>query len=96
MIPIAITSTVGPAIDVASRMTFLSQEASLRTRLTTIYVVMMFIGGGIGSFVGTALYDAAGWSGTAIAITCACATLTALCILSLRLYGNGTAQSAAA
>ena len=60
LIPVIITTTVGPAIDVGSRMTFLSAEPALRTRLTTIYIVMMFIGGGAGSYVGTALYDELG------------------------------------
>ena len=58
MIPILIGNIVGPAIDVTSRMTFLSQEPALRTRLTTIYIVMMFIGGSIGSIAGTSLFDA--------------------------------------
>ena len=49
MIPILIGNIVCPAIDVTSRMTFLSQEPAVRTRLTTIYIVMMFIGGAIGS-----------------------------------------------
>jgi len=89
MIPILITSTVGPAIDVSTRMTFLSQEPALRTRLTTIYVVMMFIGGGAGSVLGTALFDAYGWNGTAIAVLLSCGVLTALCVLALRLYGSG-------
>nr|WP_298927978.1 MFS transporter [uncultured Erythrobacter sp.] len=89
MIPILITSTVGPAIDVCTRMTFLSQEPALRTRLTTIYIVIMFIGGGAGSVFGTAVYDAYGWSGTAIAVLASCATLTALSAIGLRIYGSG-------
>ncbi|MDA9918549.1 MFS transporter [Erythrobacter sp.] len=93
MIPILITSTVGPAIDVGSRMTFLSQEPALRTRLTTIYIVIMFIGGGAGSVFGTAVYDAFGWDGTAIAVLASCAALTALCALALRLYGSGAPEA---
>ena len=51
-------------IDVTGRMTFLSLDPAIRTRLTTIYVVIMFIGGGIGSYAGTLAYDIHGWAGT--------------------------------
>ena len=86
MIPILIGNTVGPAIDVTSRMTFLGLEPSLRTRLTTIYIVMMFIGGSIGSVVGTSMFDAVGWTGTALYALGSCFALTGLCALALRLY----------
>jgi predicted MFS family arabinose efflux permease len=86
-IPIVVTSTVGPAIDVSSRMTFLSAEPELRTRLTTIYIVMMFIGGGIGSYGGTALYDQFGWNGVALALIASCATLTVLAAVCWRIWG---------
>lgn len=65
IIPILITNTGGPALDVASRMTFLTEAPQIRTRLMTIYIVMMFIGGGVASWGGTAAYDYAGWTGTA-------------------------------
>lgn len=87
MIPIFVTTTVGPAIDVSSRMTFLSEDPSLRTRLTTIYIVMMFIGGGIGSSAGTLLYDQMGWEGTAIALAVSCVVLTGLAGLAWRIWG---------
>jgi predicted MFS family arabinose efflux permease len=88
MIPILLGNIVGPAIDVTSRMTFLSQEPELRTRLTTIYIVMMFIGGGIGSIAGTALFEAFGWTGTALTILLSCLTLTAIAFIGYRLYGD--------
>lgn len=87
LIPILLTNTVGPAIDVSSRMTFLSVAPELRTRLTTIYIVMMFIGGGIGSVTGTMIYDAYGFQGTAIALVVACTSLTALAGLAWRIWG---------
>ncbi len=59
LIPLVLANLVGPGIDVTGRMTFLTLEPDLRTRLTTIYIVLMFLGGGIGSFAGTAIYDAA-------------------------------------
>ena len=88
MIPILLGNIVGPAIDVTSRMTFLSLEPELRTRLTTIYIVMMFIGGGIGSIAGTALFEAYGWTGTALVILLSCLCLTAIAFAGYRLYGH--------
>jgi predicted MFS family arabinose efflux permease len=89
VIPLIGTNIVGPAIDVTSRMTFLSLEPALRTRLTTIYVVMMFIGGAVGSVAGTATFDAFGWTGTALYSLVSCAAITLLSLLARRLYGDG-------
>jgi predicted MFS family arabinose efflux permease len=88
MIPLLLGNIVGPAIDVTSRMTYLALEPDIRTRLTTIYIVMMFIGGGIGSIAGTAVFDAFGWNGTAVYVLASCMALTALTVLAFRLYGN--------
>lgn len=93
MIPILIGNIVGPAIDVTSRMTFLALEPELRTRLTTIYIVMMFIGGSIGSVAGTAVFDAFGWTGTALYVFASCIALTALSALGYQLYGARDAAS---
>ncbi len=77
LIPLMITTFVGPGVDVTGRMTFLSLHPSIRTRLTTVYIVIMFIGGGVGSYAGTAVYDAFGWAGIcsllgfcSVALTC--------------------------
>ncbi len=86
-IPILFTTTVGPGMDVASRMTFLTAPADLRTRLTTIYIVLMFVGGGIGSLTGTWIYDTYGWDGIAISLLIACSCLTALAALSWKIWG---------
>ncbi len=88
MVPIFVGNVVGPAIDVTSRMTFLSLEPDLRTRLTTIYIVMMFMGGSIGSFAGTALFEMFGWTGIALCVSGSCLCLTALALLGYRLYGQ--------
>ena len=88
MVPIFVGNVVGPAIDVTSRMTFLSLQPELRTRLTTIYIVMMFVGGSIGSFAGTALFDLFGWTGIALYVTGSCLCLTALALFGYRLYGQ--------
>ncbi len=67
LIPLTITSTAGPMIDITGRMTALNQAGETRTRLMTIYVTVMFIGGGIGSWIATISYDIGGWAGTCIA-----------------------------
>ena len=77
-IPLVITNIVGPSMDVAGRMTFLSLEPTIRTRLTTSYIVIMFLGGALGSIVGTAVYDLGGWAGT-------CVLLLAISLCSLGL-----------
>lgn len=64
IVPLVVVNLVGPTIDVTGRMTFLSLEPEIRTRLTTTYIVIMFIGGAIGSILGTGVYDLAGWEGT--------------------------------
>lgn len=46
------------------RMTILRLEPEIRTRLMTVYVVIMFIGGGLASTAATAAYDMAGWAGS--------------------------------
>lgn len=65
MIPILITNVFGPVLDVTSRMTFLNQPPDVRTRLMTVYIVFMFVGGGIASWAGTTAYDLWGWTGNA-------------------------------
>lgn len=65
MIPIVITNIFGPVLDVTGRMTFLNEAPAIRTRLMTIYIVFMFLGGGFGSWAGTSAYDAWGWTGNA-------------------------------
>ncbi|UAB79767.1 MFS transporter [Erythrobacter sp. SCSIO 43205] len=64
IVPLFIVNAVGPTIDVTGRMTFLTEEPQIRTRLTTSYIMLMFIGGAVGSILGTSVYDFAGWAGT--------------------------------
>jgi predicted MFS family arabinose efflux permease len=54
IIPLILTNTFGPSIDVTGRMTFLSKSPDVRTRLMTVYIVLLFLGGGFGSWVGPA------------------------------------------
>ena len=73
LVPLLLVNMVGPTIDVTGRMTLFTLAPDIRTRLTTSYIVVMFIGGAIGSALGTAVYDAGGWAGT-------CALLLAMSI----------------
>lgn len=84
MLPLILVNLVGPGIDVTGRMTFLSLQPELRTRLTTIYVVVMFIGGGVGSFAGTAAFDALGWTGTCVLLASMSLVLSLLAQLGRR------------
>ena len=61
--PIALLSIVGPVIDITGRMTGLREDPQVRTRLMALYVGMMFLGGGLGSWWGTLAYAMGGWSG---------------------------------
>ncbi|EED33663.1 major facilitator family transporter [gamma proteobacterium NOR5-3] len=79
LLPIAIMSTVGPMVDVTGRMTSLNTPPAARTRLMTLYITLMFIGGGMGSWTGTIAYGLGGWWGT-VGLTSFYAAL--VCILS--------------
>ncbi|WOJ92226.1 MFS transporter [Congregibacter variabilis] len=79
ILPILVMSTVGPMVDVTGRMTSLNTPPPVRTRLMTVYITLMFLGGGMGSWTGTIAYDLGGWWGT-VALTSCFAAL--VCILS--------------
>ena len=87
-IPLVIGNLVGPGVDVTGRMTFLALAPELRTRLTTIYVVMMFIGGGVGSFLGTAVYDRFDWAGIAALLVLMSGLGAALSYVGWKKYGD--------
>jgi len=84
IIPLLIINAVGPTVDVTGRMTFLSMEPEIRTRLTTTYVVIMFIGGALGSILGTSVYDSGGWLGTSVLVGCLSLTTFALSFAAMR------------
>lgn len=65
VIPIVIISVAGPMIDVTGRMTALGEAPAIRTRLMSLYIILMFLGGGAGSWAGTIAYDLGGWLLTA-------------------------------
>jgi predicted MFS family arabinose efflux permease len=83
LVPLFIVNLVGPTVDVTGRMTLFTLAPDIRTRLTTSYIVTMFVGGAIGSAAGTAIYEAGGWAA-------ACALLLAMssAVLSLAIYAE--------
>lgn len=87
-IPLFIGNLVGPAIDVTGRMTFLALAPDLRTRLTTIYIVLMFVGGGLGSFLGTSVFHHFGWPGTVGLLVAMAGAGTILSWQARARYGN--------
>lgn len=78
LVPLFVINAVGPTIDVAGRMTFLALAPEIRTRLSTFYIVTMFLGGALGSMLGTAVYGPAGWGGTCVMLMLFSATMLGL------------------
>ena len=76
--PITLMNVAGPLIDVTGRMTSLSGAPELRTRLMTLYIVIMFSGAGVLSWAGTAAYAWQGWYGT-----CSLALALSLIVVAL-------------
>lgn len=87
LVPLFITNLVGPTVDVTGRMTLFTLAPDIRTRLTTSYIVVMFVGGAVGSALGTAVFDQAGWGGT-----CALLLAMSLCVVALSLYAERSWQ----
>ncbi len=83
IIPILLTALVGPSIDVTSRMSFLTQPAGIRTRLMSVYIACMFIGGGLISWAATFAYDLYGWTGNA-----GLGLILSIIVLSLSVYSQ--------
>lgn len=92
IIPILITNIFGPVIDVTGRMTFLNEPPEVRTRLMTIYIVFMFLGGGLGSWAGTSAYDQFGWTGNATLALVMSITVLSLCFLAQKRFGSDARQ----
>ena len=91
IVPLVLTNTFGPSIDVTGRMTFLSKSPDIRTRLMTVYIVLMFIGGGFGSWMGTASYAWGGWQATAWIIVAMSALVWCFAFWGYRSFGRESA-----
>ncbi|WP_339821586.1 MFS transporter [uncultured Parasphingorhabdus sp.] len=84
VIAIIFNSIGGASVDICSRTILFSRAPEIRTRLMTIYIVIMFIGGGISSWLGAATYEYAGWSGISIMAICYALTIMGLSLWGLR------------
>lgn len=83
LVPLLMVNMFGPTIDVAGRMTLFTLAPEIRTRLTTFYIVAMFMGGAVGSAAGTAVYDWGGWGAT-----CALILVMSSGVLGLALHAE--------
>jgi predicted MFS family arabinose efflux permease len=89
LVPLLLVNMVGPTVDVTGRMTLFALAPEIRTRLTTSYIVTMFVGGALGSALGTAVYDAGGWAATcALLLTMSCGVLLLAIIAERRWERN--------
>jgi len=89
IIPILIANIFGPVMDVTGRMTILKETPQIRTRLMTVYIVFMFLGGGLASWAGTTVYDLWGWSGNATLAVSASVVVSALSAWTYLRYERG-------
>lgn len=92
IIPLVVMNVVGPPIDVSGRMLFLSQAPDVRTRLSAMYIILMFLGGGLGSWTGTTAYQWGGWPATAQLAIAVTTTIVLLSFYALKRYGPDTSK----
>ena len=84
VVAVIFNSIGGASVDICSRTILFSRAPEIRTRLMTIYIVIMFIGGGISSWLGAATYEFAGWPGISIMAICYAVTIMGLSLWGLR------------
>ena len=87
-IPLLIMNIVGPTLDVSGRMLFLREEPAIRTRLMAVYIILMFLGGGMGSWLGTTVYEWGGWNANATLAVCMTSVTVLLSLYALKRYEN--------
>jgi predicted MFS family arabinose efflux permease len=92
LVPLLLINMVGPTIDVTGRMTFFTLAPEIRNRLTTFYIVAMFLGGAIGSMLGTAVYDFGGWGGTSVLLLAFSSTILMLAWRAERAWASQQAN----
>jgi predicted MFS family arabinose efflux permease len=80
LLPITLMNVSGPLMDITGRMTILDRAPEIRTRLMTVYIMIMFTGAGAASWAGTVAYDWGGWAGT-------CALALSLSLVAVVLSG---------
>ena len=91
LVPLMANTVVGPVIDITGRATFLGEDPAIRTRLMTVFIMLMFAGGGFGSWAGTAAYAAGGWTGTCILAMALSVSVSTLSQFALRRARSVTA-----
>jgi predicted MFS family arabinose efflux permease len=84
ILPILFRNFGGSSMDVANRTILFGRAPEIRTRLMTIYIVIMFTGGGFASWLGTAVYTGAGWHGLALLSILFTSTIMAISIYGAR------------
>lgn len=84
VIAVILNSIGGAAIDICNRTIMFNRAPDIRTRLMTIYIVIMFIGGGISSWLGTVIYERGGWQAISVAAILIASMITALTIWGRR------------
>ncbi|MEO9599044.1 MFS transporter [Parasphingorhabdus sp.] len=84
VIAIIFNSIGGASVDICSRTILFSRAPEIRTRLMTIYIVIMFVGGGLSSWLGAATYEFGGWTGISVMAAVYALTIMALSLLGLR------------
>lgn len=90
VVPLFLVNMVGPTIDVTGRMTLFTLAPEIRTRLTTSYIVAMFVGGAIGSAAGTAIFGWGGWAGTCVLLLAMSGGVLGLSFLAERRWRTRT------
>ncbi|SIN61170.1 Predicted arabinose efflux permease, MFS family [Parasphingorhabdus marina DSM 22363] len=83
IVPIILSNFGGASMDVANRTILFGRAPEIRTRLMTVYIVTMFLGGGLSSWLGTAAYAWGGWNAIA-----GMSLIFATLILGLALWGQ--------
>lgn len=83
IVPTMMMGMVGPPSDVSGRMTILDRAPEIRTRLMTIYVVVMFAGAGLASWLSTAAFEFGGWRADLVTALTLSGTALLLSIASL-------------
>lgn len=95
VVPLLLVNMVGPTVDVTGRMTLFTLAPEIRTRLTTGYIVSMFVGGAIGSAAGTAVYEAGGWGAACVLVlSMSCGVLTLALYAERRWRRQGNVEQA--
>ena len=89
VVAIIFNSIGGASVDICSRTILFSRAPEIRTRLMTIYIVIMFIGGGLSSWLGAATYEYAGWTGISIMSIGYALTIMGLSLWGLRFRQAG-------